>query len=264
MGPTAGLVFAELGADVVKVEPAPQGDHTRGLGGFAAGFFAAFNRNKRSLALDLKRPEGQAAMHRLAATADVVIENYGPGTMERLGCGYETLRQDQPAPRLPGAQGLSRRPLRAPPGAGRGRAVPCRARLHDRAARPAAARRRLDHRHPGRRVRRRRGAGGAARARDDRQGPARRQRAVRERRLPDEHAHGRHGRDRPAGASRCRRGAAPGRSTRCSPRRRRAAVHRRHQRPAMDPLRRGVRVAGAGRRSAPRHQPDARSRSAPG
>ncbi len=96
MGPTAGLLFAELGADVVKVEPAPRGDHTRGLGGFAAGFFAAFNRNKRSLALDLKRPAGRAAMHRLAATADVVIENYGPGTMERLGCGYETLAQGNP------------------------------------------------------------------------------------------------------------------------------------------------------------------------
>jgi crotonobetainyl-CoA:carnitine CoA-transferase CaiB-like acyl-CoA transferase len=91
MGPTAGLLFAELGADVVKIEPAPAGDHTRGLGGFAAGFFAAFNRNKRSLALDLKRPEGQATLHRLAASADVVIENYGPGTMERLGCGYEQL-----------------------------------------------------------------------------------------------------------------------------------------------------------------------------
>ena len=96
MGPTAGLVFAELGADVVKVEPAPQGDHTRGLGGFAAGFFAAFNRNKRSLAIDLKHPEGQATMHRLVATADVVIENYGPGTMERLGCGYETLAKVNP------------------------------------------------------------------------------------------------------------------------------------------------------------------------
>src|SRR5205823_11736313 len=86
-----GLVLAELGADVVKVEPAPRGDHTRGLGGFAAGFFAAFNRSKRSLALDLKRPEGQHAIHRLVAGADVVIENYGPGTMERLGCGYDTL-----------------------------------------------------------------------------------------------------------------------------------------------------------------------------
>jgi crotonobetainyl-CoA:carnitine CoA-transferase CaiB-like acyl-CoA transferase len=89
MGPTAGLLLAELGADVVKVEPAPKGDHTRGLGGFAAGFFAAFNRDKRSLAIDLKRKEGQEAVHRLVKTADVVLENYGPGTMERLGCGYE-------------------------------------------------------------------------------------------------------------------------------------------------------------------------------
>ncbi len=96
MGPTAGLLLADLGADVVKVEPAPRGDHTRGLGGFAAGFFAAFNRNKRSLALDLKRPEGRAAMLRLAATADMVVENYGPGTMDRLGCGYEALAQVNP------------------------------------------------------------------------------------------------------------------------------------------------------------------------
>ena len=91
MGPTAGLVFAELGADVIKIEPAPKGDHTRGLGGFGAGFFAAFNRNKRSLAVDLKRPEGQAIIHRLVRNVDVVLENYGPGTMERLGCGYDTL-----------------------------------------------------------------------------------------------------------------------------------------------------------------------------
>ncbi len=96
MGPTAGLVFAELGADVVKIEPAPRGDHTRRLGGFAAGFFAAINRNKRSLALDLKQPEGQAALQRLAADADVVIENYGPGTMERLGAGYDDLAKINP------------------------------------------------------------------------------------------------------------------------------------------------------------------------
>jgi crotonobetainyl-CoA:carnitine CoA-transferase CaiB-like acyl-CoA transferase len=91
MGPTAGLVFAELGADVVKVEPAPKGDHTRALGGFGAGFFAAFNRNKRSLAVDLKREGGRAVIHRLVPTADVILENFGPGTMERLGCGYEQL-----------------------------------------------------------------------------------------------------------------------------------------------------------------------------
>jgi crotonobetainyl-CoA:carnitine CoA-transferase CaiB-like acyl-CoA transferase len=92
MGPTAGLLFAELGADVIKVEPAPDGDRTRRLGGFGAGFFAGFNRNKRSLAIDLKKPEGQAAMYRLVEKADIVLENYGPGTMERLNCGYEQFR----------------------------------------------------------------------------------------------------------------------------------------------------------------------------
>jgi crotonobetainyl-CoA:carnitine CoA-transferase CaiB-like acyl-CoA transferase len=91
MGPTAGLVLAELGADVIKVEPAPEGDRTRGLGGFGAGFFAAFNRNKRSLAVDLKREEGQAVVRRLIPTIDIVLENFGPGTMERLGCGYDEL-----------------------------------------------------------------------------------------------------------------------------------------------------------------------------
>ena len=64
MGPTAGLIFAELDAEVIKVEPAPKGDHTRGLGGFAARFFPAFSRNKRSLAVDLKQPQGQAIIHR--------------------------------------------------------------------------------------------------------------------------------------------------------------------------------------------------------
>ncbi|MBU8544792.1 CoA transferase [Roseomonas sp. ROY-5-3] len=96
MGPCAGLILADLGAEVVKVEPTPDGDHTRRLSGFAAGFFATFNRNKRSLAIDLKRPEGVAAIHRLAAQADIVLENYGPGTMERLGCGWEHLAAVNP------------------------------------------------------------------------------------------------------------------------------------------------------------------------
>lgn len=96
MGPTAGLVLADLGADVIKIEPAPNGDHTRGLGGFAAGFFSAFNRNKRGIALDLKQKDGQAAFHKLAAGADIVLENYGPGTMERLGCGWDVLQKVNP------------------------------------------------------------------------------------------------------------------------------------------------------------------------
>src|SRR5580692_3419249 len=95
MGPTAGLILADLGADVIKVEPA-NGDATRRLLGFAAGFFSAFNRNKRSIAVDLKSNEGRALLHRLAATADVVLENYAPGTMDRLGCGYDDLTRINP------------------------------------------------------------------------------------------------------------------------------------------------------------------------
>jgi crotonobetainyl-CoA:carnitine CoA-transferase CaiB-like acyl-CoA transferase len=95
MGPSAGLVLADLGADVIKVEPT-DGDATRRLAGFAAGFFGAFNRNKRSLAVDMKQPGGRALVQRLAAQSDVVLENYAPGTMERLGCGYDTLAKLNP------------------------------------------------------------------------------------------------------------------------------------------------------------------------
>src|SRR6202046_2323910 len=90
MGPSAGLILADLGADVIKIEPVA-GDTTRRLVGFAAGFFGTFNRNKRSVAIDLKADAGRALLHRLAATADVVVENYAPGTMDRLGCGYDDL-----------------------------------------------------------------------------------------------------------------------------------------------------------------------------
>ena len=87
MAPVAGLILADLGAEVVKVEPAETGDPTRSLKGFASGFFPHFNRNKRSIGIDLKRQEGVDLAHRLVETADIVIENYAPGTMERLGCG---------------------------------------------------------------------------------------------------------------------------------------------------------------------------------
>jgi crotonobetainyl-CoA:carnitine CoA-transferase CaiB-like acyl-CoA transferase len=96
MGPSAGLVLADLGADVIKVEPAPDGDTTRKLRGFTAGFFSYFNRNKRSIAIDLKTKEGLALLHRLVERADVVIENFAPGTMDRLGCGYAALSAINP------------------------------------------------------------------------------------------------------------------------------------------------------------------------
>lgn len=96
MGPSCGMVLADLGADVVKIEPAPKGDNTRRLTGPAIGFFSTFNRNKRSLCVDLKRPAGQALVRRLAADADVVIENFRPGAMDKLGLGYAALSEVNP------------------------------------------------------------------------------------------------------------------------------------------------------------------------
>jgi crotonobetainyl-CoA:carnitine CoA-transferase CaiB-like acyl-CoA transferase len=96
MGPTCGLVLGDLGADVVKVEPVPNGDNTRRLSGSGTGFFAAYNRNKRSLAVDVKDPRGIAAVKRLLATADVFSENFRPGAMDKLGLGYEALAELNP------------------------------------------------------------------------------------------------------------------------------------------------------------------------
>jgi crotonobetainyl-CoA:carnitine CoA-transferase CaiB-like acyl-CoA transferase len=90
MGPTCGMVLADLGAEVIKVEPIA-GDSTRKLLGSGAGFFPMFNRNKKSIALDLQSPEGMQAALRLIATADVVSENFKPGTMAKLGLDYASL-----------------------------------------------------------------------------------------------------------------------------------------------------------------------------
>ena len=100
VGPTATLYLADYGADVIKVE-APGGDLLRSLGGQSnsgelSGKFMHFNRNKRSLALDLKREEGRDALHRLLATADVFIANVRPAALERLGLGVEALRSRHP------------------------------------------------------------------------------------------------------------------------------------------------------------------------
>ncbi|BDT69484.1 acetyl-CoA:oxalate CoA-transferase [Comamonadaceae bacterium OS-1] len=99
MGPTCGLVLGDLGAEVIKVEPighGREGDSTRQLLGSGAGFFALFNRNKKSLALDLQTPEGKEAALRLIATADIVSENFKPGTMAKLGLDYATLKKLNP------------------------------------------------------------------------------------------------------------------------------------------------------------------------
>jgi crotonobetainyl-CoA:carnitine CoA-transferase CaiB-like acyl-CoA transferase len=91
MGPTCGLVLADLGADVIRIEP-PAGERTRSFIGFASGFFGYFNRNKRSVAVDLKKPEGLAVVRDLIKSADVLIENFAPGTMARLGLGWDDAR----------------------------------------------------------------------------------------------------------------------------------------------------------------------------
>ena len=95
MGPTCGMVLADLGAEVIKVEPI-EGDRTRHLLGAGAGFFPMFNRNKKSIALDLRNPQGLEAALRLCATADVVAQNFKPGTMDKYGLGYTALGKLNP------------------------------------------------------------------------------------------------------------------------------------------------------------------------
>ncbi|RZJ25084.1 MAG: CoA transferase [Haliea sp.] len=90
MGPTCGMVLADLGAEVIKVEPLA-GDNTRRLLGSGAGFFPMFNRNKKSIAIDLQQPEGREVALRLVGTADIVSENFKPGTMKKLGLDYAAL-----------------------------------------------------------------------------------------------------------------------------------------------------------------------------
>jgi crotonobetainyl-CoA:carnitine CoA-transferase CaiB-like acyl-CoA transferase len=95
MGPTCGMVLADLGAEVIKVEPI-EGDRTRTLLGAGIGFFPMFNRNKKSIQIDLTKPAGAEAARRLAASADVVAENFKPGTMVKYGLDYAALSQTNP------------------------------------------------------------------------------------------------------------------------------------------------------------------------
>ena len=100
-GPFCGMLLADMGADVVKVENPKGGDYSRGLGPFPPGSpdgagFLRLNRNKRSLALDLKRAAGKDAFRVLARRADALVENFRPGTMDDLGLGYDTLARENP------------------------------------------------------------------------------------------------------------------------------------------------------------------------
>jgi crotonobetainyl-CoA:carnitine CoA-transferase CaiB-like acyl-CoA transferase len=95
MGPSCGLVLADLGAEVIKVEPLA-GDNTRRLEAAGAGFFPVFNRNKKSLAIDLQHPSGKDVALRLLDTADVLTENFRPGALDKLGFSHEALKKRNP------------------------------------------------------------------------------------------------------------------------------------------------------------------------
>ncbi|RQS52123.1 CaiB/BaiF CoA-transferase family protein [Burkholderia sp. Bp8984] len=95
MGPTCGMILADLGAEVIKIEP-PGGDKTRKLPGLGIGFFRSFNRNKKSVVLDINTPEGKDAAVELIGTCDVMLENFRPGLMTKLGLDYETLCKSYP------------------------------------------------------------------------------------------------------------------------------------------------------------------------
>ena len=95
MGPTCGMVLADMGAEVIKIEPV-DGDRTRRLLGAGAGFFPMFNRNKKSIGIDLHSPQGAEVARKLCATADVVAENFKPGTMAKYGLDYESLSKTNP------------------------------------------------------------------------------------------------------------------------------------------------------------------------
>lgn len=95
MGPTCGMILADLGAEVIKIEP-PGGDKTRKLPGLGIGFFRSFNRNKKSVVLDINTPEGHATAVELIGQCDVMLENFRPGLMTKLGLDYETLSKKYP------------------------------------------------------------------------------------------------------------------------------------------------------------------------
>jgi len=98
-GPFCSMILGDMGAEVIKVEEPGKGDDTRGWPPFSGGeatYFLSVNRNKKSLTLNMKAPDGQAILRRLVAKADVILENFRPGTMERLGFGYDALRKLNP------------------------------------------------------------------------------------------------------------------------------------------------------------------------
>ena len=95
-GPTAGLIFADLGFDVIKIEKPGEGDIARRLTGASSGAFPFYNRNKRSLTVDLSSPDGREIFLKLSSRADIIIDNLGSGAMSRAGLSYEAISERNP------------------------------------------------------------------------------------------------------------------------------------------------------------------------
>ena len=150
-GPTCTQLLAWFGADVIKVEKAGEGDATRGqlrdIDGVDSLYFTMLNHNKRSITLDTKDPKGKEVLIELIKQCDVLVENFAPGALDRMGFGWETHPADQPAHDHGVGQGLRPRPLRGLQGLRERRPVRGRRRLHHRLRRrPAAGDRRADRR----------------------------------------------------------------------------------------------------------------------
>ena len=153
MGPSAGLILADLGADVIKIEPVT-GDKTRLLKGSGAGYFAMYNRNKRSVRLNLKSEQGLEVARELLATADVLIENFRPGTLDRLGLDYASLTKANPRLIYCSTHGFLSGPYENRTALDEVAQMMGGPRVHDRSARPTVARRLFGHRCDRRYVRR--------------------------------------------------------------------------------------------------------------
>ena len=92
MGPSCGVILADMGADVIRIEPVT-GDPTRRLRGFGIGYYSFYNRNKRCIAIDIKSDKGREILHKLVGQVDVLVENFGPGTMDRIGYGFNQMKK---------------------------------------------------------------------------------------------------------------------------------------------------------------------------
>ena len=253
LGPSCGMILADLGAEVIKVEPV-DGDRTRKLRGFGGGFFGYFNRNKKSLALDADSPEGRKVLVKLLQSADVMIENFAPGSMAKRGLGPEHLEKINPRLVYCALKGFLPGPYEKRPALDEVVQMMGGLAYMTGPTRPAVARRHLGGRHRGRHVRRLRHGAGAEAARAHRQGRAGRDRAVRIGGVPDGPASRHHGDERRAAAADARAGELVGDLRDLQHRGRPAGLHRHHLGRPVEALLRVLQAGRARGRSQARHQ----------